>query len=146
MKATFIFAMLLAVSVNGQQISGVKPFHEPGETLHFEVSFSGPGATDVASVSLHLSISSRVSADQEGFDTQFNGGKSEKLTTPPNTFALSFKIPDSTATGDYQLTIYGNVVGRVLTYESPRDFDVGPIKIHNPRHFPKPNISVKELP
>ena len=142
-KALLALAGMSVCSVAlGQEVTETHTY-KTGESIKLEVSFSGPGASEIRAVGMQLIIQSPHLADQEGFLDQVIGGNPKRSS--PTSFTLSLPVPTNAATGDYQLVIDANPeAGGVIAYKTPSDFQL-PIRIENDVHIKKPKITVKAL-
>jgi hypothetical protein len=75
--------------------------YRPGDIIKISVTFEGKDADKITAVSMYL-VNSNPPTDQRGFQHDARSGDSKP--TGPNTFELSYPIPDNIATGDYKLT------------------------------------------
>lgn len=142
--STFVVLVLLFNSSAKAQA----PTYGPGQTIRISVTFEGPDAGKISAVMMSLSIPS-PSLSQPGFKTDIFPGDSKQ--TGPNTFEVSYKIPENQASGDYPLGQLRAVIDRdapiTLFYNAPTDFPVRNFKIDNHKTMVKPTIKdVKELP
>jgi hypothetical protein len=125
------------------------PVYHPGDVLRISVTFGGPDAGRITSAVINLTTPS-VSSSQPGFKADIYPGESKQ--TGPNTFEVSYKIPEIQASGEYQLDQIRAVVtvGRdapiTLFYNPPADFPRKTFKIENPNTLVKPTIKDVKVP
>jgi len=123
--------------------------YHPGQTIRISVTFEGPDVGKIKGIGMDLSIPNGP-ASQPGFGTSIYSGDS-KPAGSKNTFEVSYKIPDTQASGDYKLTQLraemSTGTGSVTVYyASPSDFSVRTFTIDNQNTLVKPTIKdVKDL-
>jgi hypothetical protein len=98
-------AVLLVVAASlmaqtGQGPTSIRHHYKPGDTLHYTVTFEGNPNFD--SVAIYFQ-GGPVPPDQSGLTVNFGIDRSTK--TASGTFDVDGSIPDSVATGTYQLVI-----------------------------------------
>jgi len=115
---------------------------QPGSTLNFEITLTGPDAERVNQVSLYFGIVSQHQEDQVGFSNGFFG---QSRIISPHTFHVEAKIPENIASGDYELN-------QVTGYADVGNFTInsgfGKFVYHvkNTKTFKTPAVAVKPLP
>jgi len=126
------------------------PTYKPGQTIRISVTFAGVDAGKIGRVGMNLTIP-QTPPSQPGFATQTAWGQSKQIG--PNTFEVSYKIPETQASGDYSLGQINATVDPdspypiTISYTSPADFSDKKFRIDNPQSIVKPTIKdVKELP
>lgn len=137
-----------AVMSGHSQMGSPAVIYHPNDVIRISVAFEGPDADKISLAKMNLSIASRLPS-QPGFKTDIFPGESKR--TGPNTFEVSYRIPDDQASGDYPLSQIRVVIDQSapieLSYDSPADFPVRMFKIDNSKHIIKPTIKgVTELP
>lgn len=148
-QLVFYSGVLLGLMFSASPNKAQEPTtYHPGETIRVSVVFEGPDADKIVTANTYSELKSLVKPEQAGFQPGF-GSNSNK--TAPNTFELSFKVPDNQATGDYVLTqISANLqIGdsRVGVVYGPMDFPALKFRIENPNTIKKPAIkNVTVLP
>jgi hypothetical protein len=143
---SLVFAMALsAVPLKAQGPTT----YRPGEVIRISVTFDGPDASKIVAGNSYAELKTPVEPTQSGFQVGF-GSNSQK--TGPNTFELSYKVPDNQASGDYELlritaTAEIGHDSRVNFDYIPPDIPVLKFKIENPNTVKKPRIkNVTVLP
>lgn len=146
-SATRCAVALAAVMLFNLATSAQTPAQHPSQTIKISVTFDGPDAGKVTSATMNW-YTDTIPANQPGFNQSMYSGQSQK--TAPNTFEISFTIPDNQASGEYTLTQIRAIANNgtiTINYNSPADFPARKVKIDNPNTFVKPSIKdVKELP
>ena len=145
-----LFLLAPAVLLLNLSATAQTPIYKPGQTIRISVTFEGLDAGKVTGAGMNLTLPDQVPRfAQPGFSSSECCGDS-KPTGRPNTFEVSWKIPDNQASGDYQLTqlrAIFNDPGVTLSYVPPVDFPARTFRIDNPRTLVKPSVKdVKELP
>jgi hypothetical protein len=137
-----VLVMLFSSSAKAQT-----PTYHPGQTIRISVTFEGPDAGKIAQATMNWSTPS-LAANQPAFSQSMYS--SESRQTAPNTFEVSFKIPETQATGEYALDqLRGSTSApvSVVFFYGPADFPVRKAKVENSNALTKPTIKdVKELP
>jgi len=124
--------------------------YHPGQSIRITIKFDGPDAGKIKSAVINLHLPA-ISESQPGFSAEIYGGESNPVG--PNTFEVSFKIPETQASGDYQINqirAIVNVSGSetvTLFYNSPTDFPAGKtFTVENPNSIVKPEIKSITVP
>jgi hypothetical protein len=124
------------------------PTYKPHQTITISITFQGPDADKIKSASWVAKLSSDVSPSQPGFSSQMIGNASKPGSTA-NSFDVSFTVPTSQASGDYNLVninAYPSNQDILLGY-SPPEYARRVLRIDNPQTLVKPTIKdVKVLP
>jgi hypothetical protein len=101
MKKLFALLFLLPVLTFGQDLKSVIPSHKLGDSLSYRVEFDGdPGFTTLVLV---FDTSAHAPSDQPGLVGEF--GLNHFVRVKAGVYDVDGKIPTSSITGDYQLTI-----------------------------------------
>jgi hypothetical protein len=115
MKTALLCAMLAAPAMFGQTVSGGKIIaggkitmggsgpgvFRPGSTLSVSVTFKGPDVEKITGLRASVQLIGDARENQAGFETQLYPGESVK--SGPDTFLVSFKIPNNQASGEYEI-------------------------------------------
>lgn len=126
----------------GGKIGGGPQVFRPGDTIKISVTFEGPDAGNISAAQANLTVP-EIQKGQEGFKGEMFPGN----CTPagPNTFMVSFPIPENQASGEYKLeqlrattAIKGTPI--TLIYYSV-EFPAKTYRIENPNHIVKPKIT-----
>lgn len=134
-----IVVVSLAIAVfaqNENALNNVKPQYRVGQTLHYSVTFDGDPT--FSSVTLYFNNSGGAPPDQAGLSPNFSINHTQKVG--PGKFDVDGVIPDTTATGTYEL---GDVQPRippsgVKDYDAKRFHIV--LEIENPTKYPFPPL------
>lgn len=123
--------------------------YHPGQTIAVVVTFEGKDADQITSAAMSIAFrASEPPKDQSGFSTQIYQSSANKVG--PNQFKIEFKIPDTQATGDYELNQIRAIVfpanSVVLFYNAPADFSPRGFRVENPKTFDKPKIKDVQVP
>ncbi len=134
--------VMFSLSANAQE-----PTQHPGQVVKISVTFDGPDAGKITGAAMNWYTQTNP-ANQPGFAQSIFSGQSQK--TAPNTFEVSFTVPDNQASGVYTLNQIRAITGNgsiIIYYNSPADFPARTVKIDNSNTLVKPSIKdVKELP
>lgn len=131
-------------------ISASAQTYHPGQTIRLSARFDGPDAAKVVCGSVNINLKGEPGEDQSDFNRGFGANTCKQIE--PGVLELDCVIPDTVASGDYELQAVniGVSVGTDqaigFTYRAP---DVPPLmfKIDNPNTAKKPNLkSVTVLP
>jgi hypothetical protein len=135
-----VLAALLLCGSAKAQTPAVAPEYHPGDTIKISVTFEGPDAGKISTAQINLHVPSPL-PNQLGFKTEIFPGESK--STGPNTFEISYKIPEDQASGDYALGEIRAILYPespiTLTY-TPAEFTAKTFKIVNPKTLVKPKI------
>jgi hypothetical protein len=129
-----------AFAVSAQQVT---EFRRPGDVIRVEVNFSGADADKVTSISLYLTATGSLPANQVGFQNGFGGNWTN--ATSPHTFVTEAKIPADAVTGDYKLFVNARGEAGSTQYTAGDQFQLPLFHIKNERSFVPPAIAVTEL-
>jgi hypothetical protein len=129
----------LAVAVLAQNetgLSSVKPQYKVGQTLRYSVTFDGD--PNFNGVTLYFNSSSLLSPEQAGLSQNFTISHFQKVG--PGKYDVDGAIPDSTATGTYELTIVQPRIqpSGVKDYDAKK-FHIA-LEIENPTKYPFPPL------
>jgi hypothetical protein len=135
-----VLVLLFGGSAKAQQLL----VYHPGQEIKITVAFEGPDAGKISLVQMSLQTQDAAS-NQPGFLQSMDSGNFK--TIKPNTFEISYKIPENQASGDYRLIQVRATIDRdapiALYYRPPADFPVKTLKVENPRTIVKPTVDVK---
>lgn len=143
MKASLWLNIVILV---GASLLQAQTAYHPGQVIHVSVTFDGPYVVKIKGVQVVASIPTAPDS-QPGFKTEMFF--TESKPTGPNTFDVSYRVPDNQASGDYPLKqIRASVTDSSLTlfYESEQDFTARILKIENVQSFVKPKIKDVQVP
>jgi hypothetical protein len=96
--------------------TGIKHHYNPGDTLHYTVTFDGDPNFD--SVGIYFQ-SGEVPPDQSGLTNGFAIGRSKKVAA--GKFEVEGEIPSNVATGTYRLT----AVNTRISPNGAKGYDAG---------------------
>lgn len=137
-----VLALLSLCCAQAQEASTLA--RHPGETVKYQISFSGENADRIKAVYATLSTGQAAPKDQVGFQNNFatNG---QIPPTSPRTFVVEMKIPDNAASGDYHLYVTAYANEGSANYADRQEFTIPPIHVENPKKFSPPSITVSPL-
>jgi hypothetical protein len=144
-RVAIAVAAVLALGIS----AGAQTYH-PGQTIRLSAKFDGPDAARVVCGSANINLRTVSNPNQSNFDT---GIGSTCKQVEPGVLELDCKIPDTIASGDYELQAIGVAVSVGtnnqsigFSYRTP-DVPALTFKIENPNTAKKPNLkSVTVLP
>lgn len=139
-----VVAFAFAVSAHAQ-------IYHPGQTIKLSVTFDGPDAAKVQCGNVNINLTTEPNANQPSFNRGFGAANCKQIE--PGTLELDCTIPDTTASGDYELQAVNISVPVGTTnqsvgfsYRAP-DVPALKFKIDNPNTLTQPKLkSVKVLP
>lgn len=143
MKASLWLSIVILL---GAGLLQAQTIYHPGQVIHVSVTFDGPNIVKVKGVQVVAKIPTAPDS-QPGFKTEMFF--TESKPTGPNTFDVSYRVPDNQASGDYPVEqIRASVSDSSLTlfYESQKDFPARILKIENVQSFVKPKIKDVQVP
>ena len=137
-----VLVVSLAIATLGQnELSGIKPKYQVGQTLRYAVTFDGD--PNFKSVTLYFSTRDS-SPEQAGLAQNFSINDTQKVG--PGKFDVEGKIPDNVVTGTYELaTVQPRIEPSgvkdydakkfhiVLEIENPTKYSFPPLKDVTPR-------------
>jgi hypothetical protein len=137
---TLAFAVVLAVSLHGQQVT-----RHPGEVIHYQVKLEGGELAKVTVVNVNLYTPDPIPQDQQGLTNGFSGNCVKGAT--PGIWDCSATIPDRVANGNYRVNSIGVGAGTTLGKSYNEDFHVPLVPIENPAMFiPPTKVTVTPKP
>ena len=142
-KASLSLSMVILL---GASLLQAQTVYHPGQVIHVSVTFDGTYVTKIKGVQVVASIPSAPDS-QPGFKTEIF--LTESKPTGPNSFEVSYRVPDNQASGEYPLKqIRASLTDSSLTlfYESEKDFTPRILKIENIQSFVKPKIKDVQVP
>ncbi len=132
---------IAALAQNENGLNSVKPKYTVGQTLRYSVTFEGD--PNFTTVTLYFN-SSTPSSDQAGLSSDFSINQTKRIG--PGQFDVEGQIPDTTATGTYELrTVQPRIAPRgvkdydaknvhiVLEVENPVKYRFPPLKDVKPK-------------
>ncbi len=145
--ALMAFAITATASAQQAEVSRIRTVYHPGETLTLSLAFDGPGAVQLHE--LRMTLTAPENKDQPGLAASIMTITSKK--SGPEEFEVRYVIPESQATGDYNLV---QVIARTegpnpLTFSYNRTNNLPPlaVRIENDRRGVKPKLkAVTALP
>lgn len=137
LKHTLVIVALsiaaLAQSENG--LNSVKPKYVVGQTLHYSVAFDGD--PNFSSVTLFFN-SDTPSPEQAGLSPNFSINETKKVG--PGKFDVEGRIPETTATGTYELaTVQPRIAPNGVKDYGTRKFHIV-LEVENPAKYPFPPL------
>ena len=131
----------------GSSLLHAQAVYHPGQVIHVSVTFEGPFVSKIKKVQVAASLLTAPPDSQPGFKTEIF--LTESKQAGPNTFDVSYLVPDNQASGDYPMKqIRVGLIDSSLTlfYEAQTDFSPKTLKIENPESFVKPKIKDVQVP
>jgi sporulation-control protein spo0M len=144
-----LFMVLAAVLFCGSakaQAPAATEYH-PGDTLKISVTFEGGDTDKITAVSMYL-VNSKPPVDQPGFQSDVRSRDSKQIS--PNTFEISYTIPENIASGEYHLNditaSFFKAADRVNLSYGPSEFPAKAFTIKNSKTLVKPKIKDVRMP
>jgi hypothetical protein len=143
-----VWAIAILVVLFSGYAKAQAPVYHPGDVIRISVTFDGPDAGHITAAMINLGTP-KAPSNQSGFSTEIFPGVSKQ--TGPNTFEVSYTIPETQASGEYPLSqiraLFGPSGAQItLFYNSPTDFPSKTFKIDNPKSIVKPTIKSVIVP
>jgi hypothetical protein len=124
--------------------NSVGPEFHPGQTLRYDIKFAGSNAGTIKQVLVGLRLETGVASDQPSFQTALN---SDWVKSPiDGVYHLSITIPDTAATGDYEVIVMTNFNDDLSITYSRAQVGLPLVRIANNRRFEIPRITVTQHP
>ena len=140
------YPWLSIVILLGAGLLQAQTVYHPGQVIHVSITFDGPNIVKIKGVQVVAKIPTAPDS-QPGFKAEMFFTESKPIG--PNTFDVSYRVPDNQASGDYSLKqIRASLTDSSLTlfYESEQDFTAMILKIENVQSFVKPKIKDVQVP
>jgi len=146
-KTDCYFAVGMVILFLSIAATAQTPVYHPGDTIQLAVTFEGVDAGKVTGASMNW-FTQTIPDNQPGFQQSMFGNQSQQ--TGPNTFRISFKVPDTQARGEYtlnqlraELKVGSNSV--TALYQQS-DFPARTIRVENSTTITKPKIKDVTVP
>lgn len=140
--AVALIGLAIAATALAQQaeVSRIRTVYHPGDTITLSLVFDGPGAVQLHE--LRMTLTAPENKDQPGLAASIMTITSKK--SGPEEFEVRYVIPESQATGDYNLIqVLARTAGpNPLTFSYDRTNNLPPlvVRIENDRRGVKPKL------